>query len=127
MKLISKIQYRKFDDDDESKKKFEGFAADENENIKRYERQVDLAKQLNQLLDVRLTKSGKLTKSQQRLDEQLQSVSTNEDRIFEIEKEILKIQGNRKLAQSAIGQGLLKHYKTTIDILKAEIKRTSKS
>ena len=59
MKLISKIQYRKFDDDDESKKKFEGFAADETENIKRYERQVDLASQLNKLLDVRLTKSGR--------------------------------------------------------------------
>ena len=53
MKLISKIQYRKFDDDDESKKKFEGFAADETENIKRYERQVDLASQLTKLLDVR--------------------------------------------------------------------------
>ena len=95
MKLISKIQYRKFDDDDESKKKFEGFAADETENIKRYERQVDLASQLNKLLDVRLTKSGKLTKSQQRLDENLQSAADNEGRIFEIEKEILKIQGNK--------------------------------
>ena len=62
MKFISKIQYKKFEDDPKEQK-FQGFEEDptQEDNIKAYEREMDLAKGLNKLLDKRLTVSGKLT------------------------------------------------------------------
>jgi len=120
MKLISKIQYKKQDE----KPKFEGFDEDPNvDNIKAYERELDLSKGLNKLLDQRLTKTGKLTKSQEDLSAALQGATTRQDQILEIEKAIFKLSQDKTRANTKLTKDLQSQYTVAIKILKAEEQR----
>jgi hypothetical protein len=124
MKFISKIQYKKFEDDPKEQK-FQGFEEDptQEDNIKAYEREMDLAKGLNKLLDKRLTVSGKLTQSQVDLASGLQGAQDKTSQILELDKAILKLQNDKTRAGTKLSKDLIAQYNVAKQILQTEIER----